>query len=271
MIRQPTPSDWRQFCKLARTEGWRVPQFELQLFQEHWPHAARVLEVDSGFAGLVTTVAHEQSGWIGNLIVPPHLRGQGYGGRLFQAALDELTERGMSKFWLTASAQGQPLYERSGFVAVDRIERWLSVKRKPSCDEPGSRAVAEQKLRDCDQLAWGEDRKVLLDKLSAHGRIFARDDSVALLQKGADLQIIGPWYSQSSCPRANRQLLQELLAAADPDVEIVVDLLASSPLRQLLAAAGFTRTGAVALMVRGEPHAANLGIMVSLASLGSSG
>jgi N-acetylglutamate synthase-like GNAT family acetyltransferase len=271
MIRQPKPADWEIFYGLAAEEGWRVPQVERQLLMGPWSDYAQVLEVDSNFAGLVTAVGHEQSGWIGNLIVPAHLRGRGYGGRLFLAALDDLADRSISKVWLTASAQGQPLYEKSGFVAVDRVERWVSMSREMTCSSVESGTTTEKTLRDGDRMAWGENRSVLLDHLLEHGQPFACDDSVALLQKGPDMQMIGPWYSQNGCPRASRLLLQGLLAAADPSIEIVADLLASSPLRQLLAAAGFERIGETALMVHGEQHVTNLGMMVSLASLGSLG
>lgn len=271
MIRQPKPADWEIFYGLAAEEGWRVPQVERQLFMGPWSDCAKVLEVDGNFAGLVTAVAHEHSGWIGNLIIPPRLRGRGYGGKLFLAARDDLADRGISKVWLTASALGQTLYEKSGFATVDRIERWVLVRRAAFPSGLGSKNSVEKTLWDADRMAWGEDRTNLLKQLSRQDQLFTCDDSVALLQKGADVQIIGPWYSQSACPRANRQLLQELLAAADPNIEIVADLLASSPLRQLLAAAGFARSGETALMMHGKGHTTNLERMVSLASLGSFG
>ena len=271
MIRQANPSDWELFFGLASDEGWRVPMVERQLFMGPWSDYARVLEFDGDFAGLVTIVPHQQSGWIGNLIVPPHFRNRGYGARLFQAALDDLVNRDLSTFWLTASAQGQPIYEKVGFVVVDRVERWIALPGEHRYAREWGKTTAEKTLRACDRAAWGEDRRGLLDRLLLRGQVFACDGSVALLQKGPDVQIIGPWYSQSNCQRANRQLLQVLLATADSKIEIVADLLASSPLRRQLAAAGFEKTGEAALMIRGEPHAIQLEMIVSLASLGSLG
>jgi len=85
------------------------------------------------------------------------------------------------------------------------------------------------------------------------------------------MQILGPWYSPNLCPRANRRLLQQALAVADPTREIVADLLASSPLRQLLAGAGLSPAGMNLLMVRGSHSAVDLRMLVTLASLGSMG
>ncbi len=271
MIRQPTSSDWKLFSTLVADEGWRVPHLEHRLFQGSWSHSVRVLEVDSVFAGLVTAVAHERSGWIGNLIVPAPLRGRGYGSRLFMAALSSLQAQRLASIWLTASELGRPIYEKSGFTLVDTIERWVSCKR--FSDEPAmeTTSTAREMLCAFDLAAWGEARTSLLDALLEQGRAYAIDDSAALLQREPALQIIGPWYSPSCCPRANRRLLQHILAAADPDVEIVIDILSSSPLRQFLTAAGFACTGKSSLMVLGDGDTPDLSMMLSLASLGSIG
>jgi predicted GNAT family N-acyltransferase len=216
-------------------------------------------------------VAHEQSGWIGNLIVPQALRGRGYGVMLFRWALAALAERDMKTCWLTASELGRPIYEKSGFLVVNEVERWVCPPRKGFDRRVNEPLLARQALRECDRSAWSEHRDALLDHLLESGQVFACDDALALLQKGQDMQILGPWYSRSLCPRANRRLLQQALAAADPSVEIVADILASSPLRQLLAATGFTLSGHNRLMMKGTSPVVDLNAMVALASLGSVG
>ena len=270
-IRLAEKSDWDNFYAIAETEGWRVPETERQLFRESWPCYARVLEKGPTFCGMVTSVAYQRSGWIGNLIVPEQLRGRGHGSQLFMAALSALQAQNLETIWLTASEMGRPIYEKSGFVPVDKIERWIIGKRAGCGQADGFENNAEQLLRDQDRAAWGEDRRVLLSTLSGCGQAFACDGSVALLQREPGLQIIGPWYSPSRCPRANRLLLQKILTAADPYVEVVVDALASSPARQLLAAAGFVCVGKNALMVLGDAGPVRKDMMLSLASLGSIG
>ena len=270
-IRFAEKPDWDNFQLLSELEGWRVPEVERQLFKDSWAPFARVMEHGKTFCGLVTSVAYPRSGWIGNLIVPGELRGQGYGRQLFDAALSALQAQMLESVWLTASDMGRPIYEKAGFVLVDVVERWISGMRVPCgpADDPVSDAL--QQLRAADLAAWGEDRSILLDALCLRGHVFACDDSVALLQHEPGLQIVGPWYSPSGCPRANRLLLQKILTASDPHVEIVVDVLASSPVRQLLAAAGFACAGKNLLMVLGEAGHVRRDMMVSLASLGSIG
>jgi len=271
MIRTAETTEWEQFLALATAENWRVPQLENNLFQGPWRRYAQAWSEGNLFRGLVTAVPHQASGWIGNLIVPAELRGQGYGKKLFETALEYLFAKGMTSVWLTASKLGQPIYEKAGFVAVDEIERWVLT---PGLSQPHTVTTSDeniQLLRAADRAAWGEERTGLLDALLTRGPVVACDDTVALLQQEPGLQMIGPWYSPPQCPRANRKILQDILALAEPNLELIVDVLKSSPVRQLLAAAGFQCTGYNALMVKGSASGVRLDEMVALASLGSIG
>ncbi|MEJ2199141.1 MAG: GNAT family N-acetyltransferase [Desulfuromonadales bacterium] len=165
--------DWASFFDLAAAEGWRVPEVERQLFAGRWSDCALALKENDRFSGLVTAVAHQHSGWIGNLIVPEKLRGRGYGSRLFEAALSALQVQGMTSVWLTASESGRPIYEKSGFVAIDEIERWVSCKRAHLGPADSFLKDGGQKLVALDRAAWGEDRRALLEALDAQGKVYA--------------------------------------------------------------------------------------------------
>ncbi len=269
-ITTPTRSEWTLFSELARLEGWRVPALELELFQGDLAHGAFVLRAEEMPRGFVTAVAHERSGWIGNLIVPARERGKGFGARLFGHALQTLEERGMSSQWLTASPLGRPLYERRGFRVVDRVERW-TLRLEGSWDAAACDGAGEDELLRGDREAWGESRSALLMALSRKGRVIAFGGTVALLQDGGGVQILGPWCSREGCPRENRRILLAALSLARPGDELVADVLASSPVAPLLTAAGFIRTGETDLMVRGASEGLDLSRVVALASLGSMG
>lgn len=268
MLRAPQPKDWRAFFAYTAIEGWRVPLVEQHLFRGSWQQYARVLEVDGQFCGMVTAVPYRKSGWIGNLIVPPELRGRGFGSELFAAAVKSLGERGVRSIWLTASQQGQPLYEKNGFSVVDQIERWLLPPGQKTGGETSIPSVLISRLLQADQSAWGEDRSSLLVPLAERGSIHVHGNSVAMLQKGTDLQMIGPWYADIANAR---QHLSRLVAAADLEQDLIIDLFRSSGLQPELRASGFRNTGRNQLMVRNGPEPASLTRMVSLASLGSIG
>lgn len=266
-IRTATPADWDLFGRLAAAENWLISPAERQLFRGPWAGHALALKVDGQWGGFVTAVPHQRSGWIGNLIVPPESRGQGYGRRLFAAAVARLERKRLNSLWLTASEQGRPLYEQYGFVKIDEIERWVG--GGGGGNEDGLRN--NEDLWRADGLAWGEKRRELLMAVAAQGRAFAAGDAVIFLQQVGERHILGPWYRGESDTRVHRDLLQQALAVADPGRELVVDTLLSSPLRPLLAEAGFTPSSRTAFMVRGGPGAARLERMSALASLGSVG
>lgn len=269
-IRYPNQADWEIFATLAGLENWLVPRTELQLYQGPWAHRVRVLS-DDGFCGLVTTAVYAKSAWIGNLIVPRSRRGQGYGSQLFKTVLTDLVTEGMTSIWLTASDQGLGIYAKQGFVEVDRIERWSLPASRSAVDILAGAEAPCETLIEADQLAWNDRRDALLSVICDGGKLFAVDSAVALLQSGSDLQVVGPWYADRLPLQTHRALLDMLLAAAAPDVPLVVDLFASSPLPELCAASGMQCIGRTVLMAYGDSGSVNLENMVALASLGSMG
>jgi GNAT superfamily N-acetyltransferase len=270
IIRQPNQVDWAQFSALARDEDWRVPKTELQLFQGPWSQYAHTLD-DNGFCGLVTAVTYEKSAWIGNLIVPQNIRGKGYGSYLFKSVLADLHEKGVTSVWLTASEQGRTIYEREGFVTVESIERWVLLPRQKAGGQTEATDISCEKLLLADSLAWDEDRTPLLSELCKTGKIFSAGGTIALFQQGQDCQIVGPWYSPDSGMSVKHDLLQAMITARDPSVDVVIDCLSSSRMQSVCKAFGFQCRGQTALMVLGEIKTVDLKSMVSLASLGSVG
>lgn len=270
IFRHPNPSDWETFSTLAYLEKWRVPHTELQLLKGPWSQCVRVLD-DNKFCGLVTSVAYENSAWIGNLIVPHNLRGKGYGSQLFKSVLEDLIEQVMTSIWLTASDQGRNLYEREGFVEVDCIERWVLPPSGAVIGCPVGGESPFEKLLYADRLVWGENRESLLSVLCNGGKVFTLEGVTALLQAEPDVQIVGPWYSHGASVHAHQALLKMVIAATNPKLPVVADLFASSPLPALCDSAGFQFTGRTSLMAYGDISSIDLKSMVSLASLGSVG
>lgn len=265
---RPNEADWKTFLQMADCEGWTVPDQEVALLKGPLAEGTVALRMDGRMVAFVSAVCHGRSGWVGNLLMHPDMRGRGLGRRLFDHTLELLERKGAKEIWLTASKMGRPLYERSGFVCVNRTVRW-----KCSGGLGGGQKGQQdaELLIAADSHAWGEERRSLLEPLAASGLVFAEGSSAALLQGGEGEQVIGPWLSGSLCPMENRSLLTAILEAAAPDRPLVVDLLDTSPVRTMLVAAGFERQGSSDLMVRGESASTFQPGLVALASLGSIG
>lgn len=259
------------FLNLANEEGWLVPNTETRLFQSIWSDSVYVIEDNFEFCGLVTAVIHQESAWIGNLIVPKKHRGRGYGSDLFLDACSRIRSKGILSIWLTASEQGRGLYEKNGFQTITFIERWVSVQSVKTLTLNHEDAVAKDKLYEADFKAWGEKRNQLLATATSSGHVCSLRDSVALLQRGKDFSFIGPWYTISSCLQSNGHLLNRCFNLVPHGQKVIIDLFASSPIRKLLPAYDFKCIGGNHLMTNHKNQHVRTSMMVSLASLGSFG
>ena len=266
MIISAAASDWQAFQIMAQQEGWRVPQLELALHRQGGCSQSWALREQDSTLGLVTGFRHQHSAWIGNLIITPTARGRGYGAALFDLATRKLRAAGAMTLWLTASAQGAPLYATRGFHRVGQIERWV---RQAGGYGEGFLTEAEVHGANTDTAIWGDDRSNLIRQLENAGSWLQLGESLALLQQADDFQIIGPWYG-STQPQEDAKLLNRLVAIATPQQELVIDLVADSGRQSLLAAAGFTPGGRTELMVAG-PIQVQWSRLLALATLGSCG
>ena len=266
MIIPAEASDWLVFRTLAEKEGWRVPEQELALHRQEESSNSWALRRHDKTLGLVTGVLHQHSAWIGNLIIAPAERGRGYGAALFTHAVKELRASGAETLWLTASAQGAPLYAARGFQRVGKVERWV---RKEGGSGEGKLPDAGANGGRVDAAVWGDDRSHLLRHLKKTGNWLQQGESLALLQKGDDLQIIGPWYGSRQL-QDDVDLLTRLVAIAAPQQELAVDLIGNTGRGEILAAAGFVPVGSTELMVTG-PTQVQWSRLLALATLGSCG
>lgn len=269
----PSAGDWEAFRMWAAREGWRIPARELALYRNELADSAFVLRNPADEPlGFVTVCRQQRSAWIGNLIVDPARRGMGHGRRLFRHAVSTLSARGVGVLWLTASDDGRPLYESCGFREAGRVERWVwSGIGLPEATEGRAGGGELFTLVRADAAAWGDSRAELLSLLACGGRVLSSGSTVALLQTGDELCVLGPWLSADHCPRANRMVLMKALESFSGAGEIAVDVIGASPERTLLYAAGFRQCGETVLMMRGESGAVRLRDVVALASLGSMG
>lgn len=259
---------WPLFLRMARQEGWRISATESRLYRDESTHPFLCLQQEGKVRGFISGVRHEHEAWIGNLIVDGEQRGKGYGAQLFDALVAQLNQHSCTSLWLTASADGQPLYKKRGFVAVDRIERWRA---------PGLGCIATEcrqwhYLSQLDNQQHRHNRSSFLRTIGHNGSIVRHDNNVALLQPGNGLTVLGPWYEQGRQPQLQYQFLFQARRTCSRTHQLVADVFASEQLQRVLSAAGFTCCGSTTLMHYGssgtrQPSTPRL--QRSLAGLGS--
>ena len=268
-IQQPSSADWTLFLRWAGQEGWRVPCKEQLLFQHQWRPFFFALRHGGATRGFVSAVGYRHSGWIGNLLIDPQHRGQGYGKRLLEEALNFLNQRQLKHIWLTASDQGAPLYQRYGFNQIDTVTRWSTIGNGGDCGQMAEVQATLNCLIALEQDCWGEDRRDLIQALALESTLLQQPNHLALLQAGLDVWQLGPWSAVKTDPRSARLLLDAAVAATPADKSLFVDILDSAGLELLLRQSGFIRQGHNKLMYQGEtPRLRNVMALASFGSIG---
>lgn len=193
--------DIAHFLRLAAAEKWVADAWEFEFLLSAFPQGCFAARTDSGeTAGFVTSICHERSGWIGNLIVEGEHRGRGVGEKLFTTAQEALRTAGAGTFWLTASKSGTPLYEKHGFAGIDSIIRWVGEGRqRHTADGLRSDSCSlDASESDVDCQAWGDRRDALLAATVGRGRLLRDGSGFISLQSCGDSVQIGPFSTVDS-------------------------------------------------------------------------
>ena len=257
---------------LASREGWLVDEWEFRFVLSRFPEGCfRVCHAGEPI-GFVTSLRHERSGWIGNLIVAPPFRGQGVGRELFAAARSILEKLKVETIWLTASNDGLPLYRSLGFRRCDTIIRWRGLGRHRHDDHAQGTAPPglHRNSLELDRLAWGDRRDELLSAVAGRGMLFEDQDGFLVLQPMGDGHLIGP-FAAASGGTAGR-LLYGALEAVGRNDSVCLDMPASNRDGvRLLRRKGFAMTGRTELMYAGNAPAYRPELLYGLATAGSCG
>jgi GNAT superfamily N-acetyltransferase len=255
------------FLSLADREGWVCDEWEFNFLLAAADAGCFVLRAAGEAVAFVTTCRHERSAWLGNLLVAPDWRGKGLGRRLMEASLSLLDGTGTATTWLTASAEGKPLYEKLGFRACDEIRRWRGTGSVGSIVGTARSPLAE--VLELDRLGWGDRRERLVQATKARGALLSLPGGFLVVQgTGAGVQL-GPWGGEA---QVAEPLLGQGLAVAGKGTPLFLDSPAGNrAAERLLAAAGLSVSGTTVLMYRGEKPAYRPAGVYALASMGSMG
>ena len=206
---QAADLDFAAQCTAA--EGWMTEnRTSLAGLYQHDPAGCLLAEVDGRPAGICVATPYGKSGFIGELIVHPDVRGKGLGAALLNHAISYLHQTGAETVYLDGVLPAVPLYERNGFRKICRSFR-LSGKLAGQ-SHPDVRAMTAGDLLAVfalDRRLFGEDRSFflarrlelfpLLSKVMLSG---GQVTGYILGRRGEDWVSAGPWVvsEQNSAP-----------------------------------------------------------------------
>lgn len=265
--------DVAAFLKMAAAENWVAEPWEFDFLLAKFPQGCFCMRDDSGKGiAFVTSLPHEKSGWIGNLIVAEGYRGRGYGEELFRKALEALQAAGVETVWLTASETGRSLYEKYGFRPLDSIIRWVGNgrQRRPSCDMNSVSVTDAQSIISIDSQGWGDRREHLLAAIAARGRVVLEESGFIVAQGcGAAVQL-GPFSTLDS--GTAEVLFETALRTIPLGTKVFLDAPVSNrPALRLFNRKGMRISGRNELMFAGVKPDYRSEMLFGLATMGSCG
>jgi len=257
---------------LAQTarEGWDATAGLFETLLAHDPQGCFVAQCGGHSLGMITTTAHPESAWIGNLIVLPDRRRQGVGLQLMTYAMAHLTSLGITTMRLEADPPGVALYRRLGFVdefESPRFEnlREVSVERlSGGAPMPVERIDGGRlgEVTSFDARYFGDDRSRLL------GLLLERARGAYCVSGGGEVRAyavalpsafgirIGPWVAADGA--AARAVLGAVLADFPGERYCVGVPLVNGDAVALLRSLDMRQTSSCLRMVYGGPAASGL-------------
>lgn len=222
IIRTMRPSDLDFAAGCTAAEGWASEtRQEFEGFLAHDPGGCLVAENNGQPVGICVATHYGESGFVGELIVTPDMRGRGLGRQLLERAIEYLHSRGAQNILLEGDPPAVPLYERAGFRVVCRSTRFVGVLQAPSLAHVRSmRAQDLDAVAELDREAFGADRRFFLERNLAlypeFARVIKRRGEVAgfiMGRRGHGVVSAGPWIVRPGLERP-ADLVESLAAKA---------------------------------------------------------
>jgi len=200
-IRLITTDDLRLGLKLTQQAGWNQTEVDWLRFIQLEPEGCFVAEVDEHAVGTTTTCVLGQVAWIAMVLVDVNSRGKGVGTALLKHSIGYLKQRKVETIRLDATALGQPIYEKLGFVSEYELARFEGIAPRAAPVASVTKAAPNvfAAIIDFDTRTTGRDRGRMLHRLFEEFpenihiiRQAGRIDGFITTRPGANAVQIGP-------------------------------------------------------------------------------
>jgi len=169
-IRTMTFADVDFAIERTAAEGWAVASRELfESFILRDAEGCFLALLDGAPIGTCIATAYAHSGFVGDLIVLPELRGQGIGAALVQHSLSYFRSRGIEEVYLDGVPKAAPLYERCGFHTICRSLRFAGTISGRAHDNVRPMLLTDlPEVAALDLAMFGEERSFFLKRNMQH-------------------------------------------------------------------------------------------------------
>jgi GNAT superfamily N-acetyltransferase len=197
--------------RLARQAGWNQIESDWRRFLALQPDGCLVGELDGVAVATTAAFVFGPVAWIAMVLVDVESRRKGVATTLLKHALDFLDKQGVKTVRLDATAAGQPVYEKLGFVPEYPLTRYmgivpisdfgLRIADSTLSDNPQSAIINPQfgEIAAFDSRMTGTPREKMLARLFEEApeltRTWDRDgrlEGYVTGRRGAKATLIGP-------------------------------------------------------------------------------
>lgn len=225
-----TESDLRTLVEWAAGEGWNPGDHDAVAFHAADPAAFLGIADGSGWQAGISAVRYSDYGFVGLFIVPPHLRGQGLGRIVWDAALERLADAPVGLDGVVAM---QDSYRRSGFVldhTTFRFEGTLADLPPAALPSVAVGVRERDEVAAVDRTVFGAERRSFLRAWLAYpGAVMrgVRDGDGRLVGYGAARPArsgwrIGPVFAEGI--DVAHGVLAGIRDAVGPDAPVAIDV-----------------------------------------------
>jgi GNAT superfamily N-acetyltransferase len=132
--------------------------------------------IDDVLVGTGTAILHEKTGWLATIVTHGEYRNQGIGKQITEHLLTFLQNHQCEHIYLIATALGEPVYQKVGFVTESKYDFYKDIDLKNlsiSKNISPYQSAYKQAIFELDRQISGEDR-------SQHLETFLNDSFVYL-------------------------------------------------------------------------------------------
>lgn len=211
-----TPKDIVQITNL-QPKGWSDITVEYRFFLSNSFCNPIKMIVDDRIVGVGNTITFKDTAWLAHIIVGNEHRNRGFGFRIVEHLLNDLT-KSIKSISLIASPFGEPVYKKIGFKTVSD---YIYLERRDSWND---RKISERIVRyeskyyreiiRLDKEISGEEREPLIKKYIESSFVYIKADEI----KGFYIPTLGEGLIFADTTEAGVELMSMKYAKVDTAV-----------------------------------------------------
>ncbi len=166
------------------------------------------VEINNVLVGTGTAILHEKTGWLATIVTHSEYRKQGIGKTITEHLLDFLHKQNCDNIYLIATALGEPVYAKVGFVTESRYDFYKDIHLENliiSAYVRPYKSEYKHKVFELDRNISGEDRSQHLETFLDNSFVYLDNEKIT----GIYFPTFGDGLIVANTPEAGVELMKK--------------------------------------------------------------